>query len=168
MQLIIDGYNFIGRQGGLRGNIEAKRNRLVTDLSRYRQTKPHDVTVVFDGTRSGDSFGHEERKEGVSIVYSRHGESADEVIVRMAEELGRDCIVVTSDRAVGQSCAASGALVLSSGEFESRLQLALSNEPSNKAEDDGHCALRSPSDKSGNPYRRPKRERQRAARLRSL
>ncbi len=168
MQLIIDGYNFIGRQGGLRGNIEAKRNRLVSDLGRYRQTKPHDVTVVFDGTRSGDSFGHEERVGGIAIVYSRHGETADEVIVRMAEEWGRDSIIVTSDRVVQQSCTASGALVLFSGEFESRLQAALSNAASGKTEDDGDRAPRSPSDKSGNPYRRPKKERQRAARIRAL
>jgi predicted RNA-binding protein with PIN domain len=168
MRLIIDGYNFIGRQGGLRGNIEAKRNRLISDLEQYRQTKPHDVTVVFDGTRSGDPFEHEERTGGVAIVYSRRGESADEVIVRMAAEWGRDSIVVTSDRAVGQSCTASGALVLFSGEFESRLRAALSNELSGTTEDDPPSPHRSTGDKSGNPYRRPKKERQRAARIRGL
>ncbi len=32
MYFIIDGYNLIGRQKGLRGNIESKREMLIKDL----------------------------------------------------------------------------------------------------------------------------------------
>ncbi len=168
MHLIIDGYNFIGRQGGLRGDIEGKRGRLISDLRRYRKIKHHDVTVVFDGTRSGYPFEDREQEGGVSVVYSRQGELADDLIIRMAEVWGQGCIVVTSDRAVRQPCAASGALVLSSGEFESRLRAALSVEPSVQTGEDAPFYPRPISEKSGNPYRRPKKERQRASRLRAL
>lgn len=180
MHLIIDGYNYIGRQGGLRGHIEAKRAQLVSDLARYRSIKGHAVTVVFDGGRSGDLFGNEEWKEGVSVRYSRQGETADDVIVQMAEAEGSLCIVVTSDRAVAHAASASGAMVVSSGAFEKRLQIALlpASPPDFQTRDastrDAHDAKeiqsvrRDGTKKSGNPFRRPKKQRKQQARLQNL
>ncbi len=163
MTLIIDGYNFIGRQGGLRGNIEAKRNRLLSDLSRYRQVRPCTLVVVFDGRGERED---EEHVGGVTAIYSRRGESADAVIVRMAESLGQEGVVVTSDREVQRAASGAGAAVFFSGEFETRLRAACDG-PNDAVVKDASPAPPRP-DKKGNPFRRPKPARHRAARLRNL
>ena len=163
MTLIIDGYNFIGRQGGLRGDIEAKRNRLLSDLSRYRHARPCTLVVVFDGRGTTED---EEYVGGVTAIYSRRGESADTVIVRMAESLGQDAVVVTSDREVQRAASATGAAVFFSGEFEDRLRVAC--DGSGDAVKKGAPPEPPRPDKKGNPFRRSKSDRHRAARLRNL
>jgi YacP-like NYN domain len=52
MEIIIDGYNVIGSETGLTGNLERKRNFLVQQLVNYHKNKGHGLTVVFDGWRS--------------------------------------------------------------------------------------------------------------------
>ena len=163
MTLIIDGYNFIGRQGGLRGDIEAKRNRLLSDLSRYRRARPCTLVVVFDGRGATED---EEYVGGVTAIYSRRGEPADTVIVRMAASLGQKAVVVTSDREVQRAVSVAGAAVFFAGEFESRLR-AICDGRDTLREKDGPATPPSP-DKKGNPFRRPKSARRRAARLRNL
>ncbi len=160
MHLLIDGYNLIGRQGGLRGDIAGKRDRLLADLSEYLQIKDHDIIVVFDGWKSGHPVEYEERIGGVTIIYSRRGEQADAVIVRLAETMGNTCAVVTSDREVQRSVAPFDCAVLFSGEFDLRLRQALSGEAAPLP-----SPLR-PGPKSGNPARRPKSERKRQSQLR--
>src|SRR5574341_2002130 len=126
--LIIDGYNLLGVRGqvgrgeGLSG--EAAREQLIRDLTLYRQRKGHAITLVFDGWQQGLSVGHREHRAGIEVIYSRRGERADQVIQRLAEEFGRDCAVVSSDREVADFARARGAFVISSPEFEARLRAA--------------------------------------------
>ncbi len=162
MQLLIDGYNLIGRQGGLRGDIGAKRQRLLDDLSQYRQIKGHDPIVVFDGWKSGHPVEFEERVGGVTVIYSQRGEQADQVITRLAETMGNACAVVTSDREVQRSVAPFGCAVLFSGEFDLRLRRALLGE------EEPVVLSPRPRRTSGNPARRPKSERKRQTQLRQF
>ena len=74
MEIIIDGYNVIGSDTGLTGNLEYKRNSLVQQLASYHKNKGYGVTVVFDGWRSGSIDEVEQKREGICIVYSRLGE----------------------------------------------------------------------------------------------
>ncbi|MFB3061817.1 MAG: NYN domain-containing protein, partial [Candidatus Binatia bacterium] len=53
IQIVVDGYNLIGSERGLRGDLEGKRNRLIQRLQKYRGKKGFGVIVVFDGWRSG-------------------------------------------------------------------------------------------------------------------
>lgn len=172
--MVIDGYNIIGRQKGLRGDLEAKRTKLLADLSRYYQLKGYPVTVVFDGWRSGWEVEHEERVGGISVIFSRRGEQADTVIVRLARELGSACVVVTSDREVQKEASACGGTAIYSGEFEARLNIVLlGGGLSGPGERDD---VEEPDDsdrplfgaKKGNPFRRSKKERRRIAKLRKL
>jgi len=164
MTLIIDGYNFIGRQGGLRGDIEAKRARLLSDLSRYRHARPCTLVVVFDGQGETED---EEYIGGVTAVYSKRGESADAVIVRMAESLGQEGVVITSDQEVQRAASAAGAAVFFSGEFETRLR-AVCDRPDDRVQRDTPPAPPPRPNKKGNPFRRSRSDRRRAARLRNL
>ncbi|HZC67906.1 MAG TPA: NYN domain-containing protein, partial [Nitrospirales bacterium] len=120
IHLIIDGYNLLGVRGGLRGDVEAKREQLIRDLAGYRQRKGHPVTVVFDGWRAGHPVEQAERREGLEVVYSRQGETADTVIKRLAEKYGSDSAIVSSDREVATFARVQGCMVITSGDFETR------------------------------------------------
>src|SRR2546428_8449809 len=97
IRLIIDGYNLLGARGGLRGDVEAKREALIRDLAGYRQHKGHPVTVVFDGWRSGHPVERAEWREGLEVVYSKQGEQADAVVKRLEEEYGSAAAAVSAD-----------------------------------------------------------------------
>src|SRR5262245_20665405 len=117
MDLIVDGYNLIGTEQGLHGALENKRSRLIGQLSQYQEIKGFALTVVFDGWRSGSVNDGTEKTSGISIVFSRLGESADAVIVRLARTKGGGCVVVTSDRAGRNAVERFDAVAISAAEF---------------------------------------------------
>lgn len=167
IRIIVDGYNFIGREKGLHGDIEARREDLIGRLSRYRALKGYPVTVVFDGWRSGRPDEHGEVRGGIEVIFSRHGERADQVIARMAGELGSACLAVSSDREVARNVQAAGGVAVSAGEFETRLAQTLSLNPEKDirmTEDDGF----SKTEKKGNSRRLSKQERKKRLRLNKL
>ncbi len=168
--MLIDGYNFIGRQKGLRGDLEAKRKKLIVDLSRYHHRKGYPITVVFDGWQSGWDVEHEERVGGISVIFSRKGERADAVIARLAQEMGNACLVVTSDREVQKAARACGGTAIFVGEFESRLNAVLSGEVASGSdeEEEDFAGRQQFGIKKGNPFRRSKAERKRISKLKKL
>ena len=165
IHLIIDGYNLLGVRGGLRGGIEARREALIRDLAGYRQRKGHPLIVVFDGWRSGHPVERTEWREGIEVVYSRQGEPADAVVKRLAEKYGADCAVVSSDHEIVNFARARVSTVITSGEFETRLQMSGARPLARKqaAEDDE--PLRRDPKKKGNPKKLPKALRQKARQL---
>lgn len=122
MDLIIDGYNLIGSEQGLGGALERKRLWLMQRLSQYQKRKGFNVTVVFDGWRSGSVRETAERRDGIAIVYSRLGEKADAVIVRIARSKGGGCVVVTSDREIRSAVEKFAAVAVSADEFNRILE----------------------------------------------
>src|SRR5919109_69114 len=117
MDVIIDGYNLIGIDRGLRGALEHKRNWLIQQLSMYHKVKGFGVVVVFDGWRAGWVNETEEKRDGVTIVYSRQGEKADSVIVRIARTKGSGCVVISSDREIQKAVETFGGVAIPSGEL---------------------------------------------------
>jgi predicted RNA-binding protein with PIN domain len=171
--LIIDGYNLLGaRAGRLDGtDLETAREHLLRDLAGYRQRKGHPVTVVFDGWHQGAASERREHRAGVEVVYSRRGERADQVIQRLAEEFGRDCAVVSSDREVADFARARGAFVFGALEFQSRLKLspAAGHGPGGSRKDPADDDLPGRrSDKKGNPRKLPKALRKRNRQIRGF
>jgi predicted RNA-binding protein with PIN domain len=163
MEIIIDGYNVIGSDTGLTGNLEHKRNSLVQQLVSYHQNKGHGVTVVFDGWRSGSIDEVEQRRDGICIVYSRLGEKADSVIIRRARKQSTGCVVVTSDREVRNAVERFGAVALYAGEFKDMLYYRA--QSFDDEELDGKPRETS---KKGNPRRLSKKERKRREKLNKL
>lgn len=86
LEIIIDGYNLIGSERGLRGDLEALRRQLIRKLQKHQRCRGYPVTVLFDGWRSGWIHEVEELADGVTVIYSRQGEKADDVIIRLARE----------------------------------------------------------------------------------
>ncbi len=122
MDVIIDGYNLIASEYGLRGALEHKRNGLVQQLARYRKAKGFFVSVVFDGWKAGQFNETSEKVDGVTVIFSRLGEKADNVVVRLARQRGSGCVVVSSDGEVRSSVEKFGAAAIYAGEFSEILR----------------------------------------------
>src|SRR4030043_1873500 len=125
MYLIIDGYNLLhsGRTLVKVNSIELQleRERLIQKLSLYRQARSSEILVVFDGWQGGWSKEKKERRKGIELIFSRIGEKADEVIMRMIREKGSGAVVVTSDREISKFADRLSVPVISSEQFQEKL-----------------------------------------------
>lgn len=173
--VIVDGYNLLGARGQVgrtdAANGEAAREQLLRDLSAYRQRKGHPITVVFDGWQQGVGSERQEHRAGLLVIYSRRGERADQVIQRLAEEYGRDCAVVSSDREVADFARARGAFVIGAAEFESRLKerpVTVARGGPFRKDGPGDDLPRRNQEKKGNPRKLPKALRKRSRQLRGF
>ena len=171
LHIIIDGYNII-RQSPELSRVDAEdiqlgREALLDLLSSYRKLRPHRMTVVFDGTRAPWTSPRRDRFKGIAIEFSRQGETADEVIKRMASQWQEQAMVVSSDNAVASHAARQGCAVVSSPEFEDKLRMAAfyGDEP---APDEGREAWKPTTRKKGPSRRLPKRERVRRRKMKKL
>lgn len=125
MQIAVDGYNFIKQSPELRRleQIELQRARegLLQMLARYKFLKGHAITVVFDG--GPERALRRERIRGIEVIFSKPGETADDVLKRLAMEK-RGLTVVTSDREVADFAEKKGAAVISSLQFARKVETA--------------------------------------------
>jgi uncharacterized protein len=122
MIILIDGYNLIRQSDNLRRYerkaLEEGRKALIGTLIDYGKKRNHSITVVFDGIQNGWADEGRDREEGINIIYSRHGERADDVIKRMAAHTMEEMIVVSSDREITSYVKKLGKTSLTSVEFE--------------------------------------------------
>ena len=129
VRLIVDGYNLIRQSPSLREvesrNLQMGRETLIYHLASYKRVRGHEITVVFDGWRSGDLTEYQQWQKGILVIYSKRDEKADEVIKRMARRFGHGAVVVTSDREVAHFSETVGATTVSSEEFEERMGMAV-------------------------------------------
>ncbi|MBI5166138.1 MAG: NYN domain-containing protein [candidate division NC10 bacterium] len=164
MRVIVDGYNLIRQSPSLsqldRQDMAAGRHRLIEHLAQYQRIKGHQITVVFDGWELGGLAQGQERVRGISVIFSRKGERADEVIKRMATQ---GVVVVTSDRDLRDFVERAGATTIGSEDFESRLELAIMADLKGLEEEE-----EDPVRCKGLARRLPKARRRREAQLRKL
>lgn len=165
LHIIIDGYNVIGSEQGLRGDLDAKRSALLRELKQYQARKAHGITVVFDGWREGRREEMEQQVGGVKVLFSRYGEKADLVIQRLARESGAACVVVTSDRELRRSVEAVNAAAVYVQDFLRKLRRTDAEASDDFAPDD---AWTQQQPAKGNPRKLSKAERLRRERLRKL
>ncbi len=170
--LIIDGYNLLGVSGlmGPTGSQdgEAIREPLLKDLSRYHQRMGHPVTVVFDAWRQIGGVQRQEHRAGITVIFSRQGEQADQVIQKMVRDFKGECVVVSSDHEVMNSARANGAMVITSQEFWPKLRRQTPPPVSRSAvntPDEEMDSMKNRSKKKGNPRKLPKAKRKRIRNL---
>jgi predicted RNA-binding protein with PIN domain len=127
--LIIDGYNLIRRSPSLsildRQDLESGRNELIRRLALYKRMKSLPITVVFDGSHPMSPSPVRGSQQGIHVVFSRKGQTADEVIIRMAGQIREKAIVVTSDRQVQAAVERYATTVVPSEDFEKKIEMAL-------------------------------------------
>jgi predicted RNA-binding protein with PIN domain len=171
IHIIIDGYNLIRQSTTLsdldQQDIMLGRDALIDMLAAYRKIKPHRITVVFDGRNGPVHSPRHNRQKGISMRFSRSGESADDVIKRMANREREKALVVSSDREVAVSAASSGAATISAQAFESKIEMAADlDSPISEAED---YAGWIPTTKKKGPARRlPKKQRRNRMKIKKL
>ncbi|MFH1073570.1 MAG: NYN domain-containing protein [Candidatus Firestonebacteria bacterium] len=129
MKIIIDGYNVM-RSTAFADDFDFKilknqRERFLSLLSDYAGRVKHQVIAVFDGAGSGGIFSDSENFGKVEVVFSSGGETADDVIKKMAAEASnpRDIIVVSSDKEIMYYVKQCGARVVPAGELYSKIRL---------------------------------------------
>jgi len=154
MHILIDGYNLIRQSETFRHfdrmSLEAGRKALLHSLAAYKKRTGHRVTVVFDAREAGFPMEERDRYAGLHCLYSRKGETADDLIKRMIEGRKEEFVVVTSDRDIAGFASRRGVAAIASPVFESRLQNAEAahsqnrrfekDEPDEGKSDDGSSA----------------------------
>src|SRR2546428_8536057 len=100
MRWLVDGYNVIRRDPDLRAHeaesLEAGRTALLRLVARAARAGGDRFTVVFDGapaSRPAPAAGQ------LEVIFSRPPEKADDVLARLARQLGAGSAGLTSDRA---------------------------------------------------------------------
>jgi predicted RNA-binding protein with PIN domain len=118
--LLVDGYN-VTKRGFGEMSLEQQRNRLVGGLGGIAAQTGAEVTVVFDGAER--VHGLPPAPRGVRVLFSKKGETADELIRRLvrAEPAGRPVVVVSSDREVADGVRRHGAYPLGADALVRRL-----------------------------------------------
>ncbi len=128
-RLIVDGYNVVHAWTSLKrllneASLEAARDKLVDRLAVLGMISGAEVTVVFDAHHSTAMANSEQTVEGVRIVFTRKGHSADHAIERIAyraSETGDVITVATSDRFQRDLVRGMGGAVISALELERRV-----------------------------------------------
>jgi predicted RNA-binding protein with PIN domain len=171
VHIIVDGYNLIRQSKTLRlldqQDLEAGRDALVHKLAAYKRIKSHKITVVFDGAQAPHLAMPRDRIRGISIEFSRKGESADTVIKRLASREKQKALVVSSDRDVANTAAFFGAATIDSEEFE--VKMAMANDMGDMESDDGDHQGWTPTTKKKGPSKRlPKRRRRNRIKINKL
>ncbi|MFQ5559771.1 MAG: NYN domain-containing protein [Nitrospinota bacterium] len=127
MKILIDGYNAMmaGSMALSNGALaDDLRDSFIEKLVSYSALKGHITTVVFDGWRHGRPLEQTNLLRGVTVVFSKKGERADDVIKRMVSPQGMEWVVVSSDLDVRRFCQAKGAVAIHASEFIDKMGLA--------------------------------------------
>jgi predicted RNA-binding protein with PIN domain len=128
-RVIVDGYNVIHAWPQLKrlldeASLEAARDKLIERLSVFGMVAGAEVTVVFDAHHSTARTNSEAVVEGVHVLFTRKGHSADHVIERIAygaSQVGDVITVATSDRFQRDLVRGMGGAVISALELERRV-----------------------------------------------
>ena len=128
--MIVDGYNVIHAWPQLKrllgdASLEAARDKLVDRLAVFGMVVGAEVTVVFDAHHSTARSNSQQIVEGVHVLFTRKGHSADHAIERIAYEasqVGDVITVATSDRFQRDLVRGMGGAVISAEELERRVK----------------------------------------------
>ncbi len=128
--LIVDGYNVIFAWDELKSlaveQMQAAKDKLVFLLANYRGATGKDILIVFDGYKVKGNKGSSEAVDGVQIVHTKEGETADAFIERYTHEqvAKLDITVATSDGLIQTITRGNGCRVISSRELYAQLEQA--------------------------------------------
>jgi predicted RNA-binding protein with PIN domain len=125
--ILIDGYNVIRTTPGLaaaeRVSLTAGREALLESVAATYRHTPHRVVIVFDGDGPAETVAPLGRTRG-QVVFTRRGESADDLISRLAgkeRQRGAVVVVVSDDLGVRLESSAEGAATARPDALNARL-----------------------------------------------
>ncbi|MFO1488985.1 MAG: NYN domain-containing protein [Verrucomicrobiota bacterium] len=133
VRILVDGYSLLHNwpelAPGRARHSAAARDELVHVLTQYRDATSTPVTVFFDGAGSGGS-GDSASTPEVEIIFSKSGQTADDLIERAAHRFQPygEVMVVTDDHAERDLVAGLGGLAVSCFNFIRMVEHALAEQ----------------------------------------
>ena len=121
--LLVDGYNVIYASDELKSlattDLKAARDALIDKLVNFQGYRREQVILVFDAYRVRGGTEHMEDHAGLTVIYTKEAETADQYIEKAAHEIGKKyrVTVATSDAIEQVIVMSSGAIRLSAREF---------------------------------------------------
>jgi len=123
VRILVDGYSLLHNwpelAPGAARHSEAARDALLEMLMRYQDSNGTPITVFFDGSGSRRGKPKNEATGMVEVLFSRAGQTADDMIERAAhrfQDYG-EVLVVTDDYAERNMVSGFGGSVASGGNF---------------------------------------------------
>jgi uncharacterized protein len=131
VRILIDGYSLLHEwkelAPGAPRHSAAAREALVTEITRYSDSKGTPVTIVFDGAGAPPGTPKLPSSRQVEVLFSPAGKTADDLIERAAfrfREYG-EVLVITNDHAERDTVISFGGLAQSCGGFISEVESVL-------------------------------------------
>jgi len=133
-RILIDGYSLLHAwpeiAPGRARHSEAARDELIKKLRQYRDASHTPITIVFDGTGSKLPARRQDQVQStpeLEILYSGSGQTADDVIERVAHRLNAygEALVVTDDYAERDTVINFGGMASSCLNFIQTVESAL-------------------------------------------
>ncbi|HEY1790138.1 MAG TPA: NYN domain-containing protein [Verrucomicrobiae bacterium] len=153
VRILIDGYSLLHNWPELAPGqprySERARDELIRILTLYHDATGDPITIFFDGAGARASAQKPESSREVEVLFSRAGQTADDMIERAAhrfQEYGQ-VLVITDDFAERDTVDALGGMVSSCANFINSIEKALT-----ELQDD----LRSLNRSEKNRFRRPR------------
>ena len=131
VRILVDGYSLLHSwpelAPGKPRHSAIAREELINRLTQYRDACGTPITIIFDGA-SGPVVEFPSTPE-VEIIYSRTGQTADQIIERVTHRLGSygEVLVVTDDLAERDTVSSAGAMTSSCMNFIKTINNAVSD-----------------------------------------
>lgn len=130
-RILVDGYSLLHNWPGLasgqpRHSVRA-REELVHILTRYYDATGERITVFFDGAGAPPDVPANESSAAVEVLFSRAGQTADQLIERAAHRFQTygEVLVVTDDHVERDTVAGMGGITASCANFIRMIEDAL-------------------------------------------
>ncbi len=131
VRILVDGYSLLHAwpeiAPGRARHSAAARDELIQCLTLYRDAAGTPLTIVFDGINNDIRLSTVESTREVEILYTRAGQTADQVIERVTHRLSPygEVLAVTDDNAERDTVIAMGGMASSCGNFIQTIGSAL-------------------------------------------
>ena len=157
MHIVVDGYNYIHRINGSAvakgSSMDLLQRDFLEKCARHKKIRPVRITVVFDAYGSYSPGRHSENFRGIEVIYSKEGETADDVIIGWIRKRPAGLIVVSSDRAIIDEAKLRGVSFMTPVKFAEML----SSSGYTPEDEEDYPDIARP--KKGNPRKLPKKIR---------
>jgi len=126
--LLVDGHSVIFAWPDLaeihRRNTASARENLVRRLTALQDSSEWEVAVVFDGR--GAKASSDSEPHGIAVFYSKSGQTADEIIERLAAKYAASCevTVATDDHMERTTVEALGGMSISTDQLLAEINSA--------------------------------------------
>ncbi len=91
--LLVDGYNIIFAWEDLKkiseDNLDLARSILVNRIANYKAMRDEEVIIVFDAYKVAGQLREIEEINGISVVYTKEAETADQFIEKTSKEMSK-------------------------------------------------------------------------------